>query len=469
MAGIPTVEAVRAHFDGIAKDYDNWKNKNGYYYRNIKAFVRKNIRPNSRVLEVGCGTGEILETTRPAYGVGVDLSPEMVRIAKAKYPQFKFFCSPIEDFRSQEKFDYIVLVDVLDHVYDIVTVFESLYRLCHPTTKIIITTINPWWDPLMKFLEKMKAKMPEGPHNFIEERNIRKTLELLNFSINYSGFLLLMPLDVPLVSYLANTIGVRTLGLRKFSAVQYMTLHPTMENTVDLGLGCSVIIPCHNEEGNIENAVRRIPQMGKGTEIIVVNDGSTDRTAERVRAMQKDHPNLKLIDYSPNRGKGVAVDQGFRAAKQEVIMILDADLSVMPEELPRFFTPLNKGLCQFVNGSRMVYPMESQAMRTLNLLGNKIFGLLMTFITGQNLTDTLCGTKALYRMDYQHIKMGLDRWGDFDLLFGAAQLGNKIMEVPVHYMERRSGESKMKTFRHGFHLLRACLRGFRELVLVPKT
>jgi len=149
-------------------------------------------------------------------------------------------------------------------------------------------------------------------------------------------------------------------------------------------------------------------------------------------------------------------------------MILDADLSTTPEELPRFFAPLNNGTCQFVNGTRMVYPMEKQAMRILNHFGNKLFGLLMTFITGQNLTDTLCGTKALYKKDFQHIKMGGDKWGDFDLLFGSAKLGNKILEVPVHYQTRKSGESKMKALKHGFHLLKACLRGFKDLVFIPQ-
>ena len=313
-------------------------------------------------------------------------------------------------------------------------------------------------------MEKLKAKMPEGPHNFIEKRNLGKVLEVLDFSISYSGYMLLFPKYLPGLSFFANTLGVRLWGLNKLSSVQYMTIQPRAKNTTDLGFGCSVVIPCYNEEGNIESAVRRIPKMGKMTEIIVVNDGSSDQTAEKVRSLQKDFPNLKLVDYQPNHGKGYAVRQGFDAATQDVIMILDADMSVPPEELPRFFDPINKGLCQFVNGTRLVYPMQDQAMRMLNHLGNKFFGLLMTFITQQSLTDTLCGTKALLKSDYKRIKWGLDKWGDFDLLFGAAKLGLKILEVPIHYMSRKSGESKMKTFRHGMHLLKACARGFKELV-----
>jgi glycosyltransferase involved in cell wall biosynthesis len=243
-----------------------------------------------------------------------------------------------------------------------------------------------------------------------------------------------------------------------------MLIRPVSKNNVDLQMGCSVIIPCHNEEDNIEAAVRRIPQMGKMTEIIVVNDGGTDKTVQRVKDFQKEFPDLKLIDYSPNQGKGYAVKKGFEEATQEILVILDADLSVLPEELPRFFNPLNKAMCQFVNGTRMVYPMENQAMRTLNLLGNKLFGFIMSFITQQTLTDTLCGTKALYKSDFKRIRWGLDRWGDFDLLFGAAKMGCKIMEIPVHYHSRKSGESKMKSFRHGLHLLKACYLGFKELV-----
>ena len=457
---------VKNHFDLIAKDYDKWKKKNAYYYNSIKSLIGKVVRTRSKVLDVGCATGEILASTNPAEGVGIDISPELIGIARSKFPQHTFICSSIEKFQYQEKFDYIIMVDLMDHVYDVMDVFKSLYKFCHPRTKIILTTINPWWEPVLSFMEKIGAKMPEGPHNFIEKRNLTKLIELLDFSISYSGYILLFPKRIPGLSYLANTIGVKIWGINKFSFVQYMVVHPMPKNEFDLGLGCSVIIPCYNEAGNIEGAIKRVPKMGKETEIIVVNDGSKDATADIVRELQKNYPNLKLIDYKPNRGKGFAVKQGFDAATQEILMILDADMSVPPEELPRFFDLLNKRICDFVNGTRMVYPMQNQAMRFLNLFGNKVFSFILTFIAGQHLTDVLCGTKALYKKDYRHIKMGMDKWGDFDLLFGTAKLGNKIVEMPVHYMARTAGKSKMKTFRHGFHLLGICFRGLKELVLM---
>lgn len=468
MSPIIKKESVAEHFDEIAPNYDNWKRKNSYYYSNIKAFISRIFPPGSKVLEVGCGTGEILASMNPKRGVGIDISQKMVELAKQKYPQYTFIHAPIEDLDIDEKFDYVIMVDVVDHVYDVVDVFTSLRRFCHPTTRIILTTISPWWEPILSLMEKLSAKMPEGPHNFIEKRILGNMIEMVGFSVSYSGYLLLFPKWIPILSYIMNSIGVRIWGLNRLSAVQYMIIQPEFKKTFDLGLGCSVIIPCHNEEDNIESAVRRIPSMGKETEIIVVNDGSTDGTAEKVRALQKEISNLKLVDYSPNRGKGQAVKQGFDAATQEVIMILDADVSTPPEELPRFFEPLNRGVCQFVNGTRMVYPMEEQAMRTVNLFFNKMFGYMMSFITQQTLTDTLCGTKALYRSDYKRMQWGIDRWGDFDLLFGAAKMGSKIMEVPVHYLTRQSGESKMKSLKHGIHLLIACVKGFRQLIFIPR-
>lgn len=459
-------EIVKEHFDRIAPDYDAFKRRNKYYYDHIKAFVRRHVRPHSRVLEIGCGTGEILSQTQASRAVGIDISGEMIKLARAKFLDLTFIHSSLEESELKEKFDFILMTDLIHHVYDVMSVFEKVHTLCHPQTKIIVTSINPWWDPFFKFAERFKLKAPDVPLNYFDRRNIGKILELIDFHISQTGYLLLMPFYVPILSFIFNSLGVRIGVLNKFSSVYFMVIQPTIKNTTDLGFGCSVVIPCHNEEGNIIEAVQRIPKMGRRTEIIVVNDGSTDETVQRVRSIQGQNPDLKLIDYSPNRGKGHAVKIGFDTASEEILMILDADMTVEPEELPRFFDPLNKGLCQFVNGTRLIYPKEGQSMRFLNQLGNKLFSLLMTFLTNQTLTDTLCGTKALYKTDYKYVKMGLDKWGDFDLLFAAAKAGNKILEVPVHYKSRKAGISKMRAFRHGVHLLQACVRGFKELVFI---
>lgn len=464
MSELMDKEVIEGHFDEIASNYDYWKEKNSYYYSTIKNFIGRYIPEGASVLEIGCGTGDILASTHPKRGVGIDISANMVSIAQKKHPNLTFIHSPIEDLTLDEQFDYIIMVDVVDHVCDIMDVFQNLHQFCKPTTQVMLTTINTWWDPILTLMEKWGQKMPEGPHNFVEKHNLAKMINLLDFSVSYSGFMLLFPKYIPVLSFFMNNLVTRLWPFNRFSAVQYMIIQPTVKNETNLGYGCSVIIPCHNEEGNIEEGIRRIPKMGKETEIIVVDDGSIDGTAQKAESLKEKFPNLKVISYKPNRGKGSAVKVGFEAATHEVIMILDADLSTPPEELPRFFDPLNKGLCQFVNGTRLVYPMQDQAMRMLNLLGNKIFGYVMSFITQQHLTDTLCGTKALYKSDFKRMSWGLDKWGDFDLLFGAAKIGSKIMEVPVHYKSRKSGESKMKSFRHGIHLLCACYYGFKEIV-----
>ncbi|MBF0216185.1 MAG: glycosyltransferase [Candidatus Omnitrophica bacterium] len=459
------LEDVRHELDAIAKSYDEWRKKNRYFYESIEGFLKKRVASGARVLEIGCRTGDYLAAVEPSYGVGLDISPEMVKIARGKYPRYKFEYSTLGSYDSSEKFDYILLVNVLGYVNDVTSLLENVSRFCHPTTKIIITTINPWWDFILTMSEKLQAKMPSAPHNYLDRSCLFKIIESLDFSRISSGYMLLCPKRIPVLSFLLNTIGTRTIGLNKLSFVQYTILRPLSGSNTDLGYGCSVVIPCYNEEGNIASAVKRVPRMGRETEIIVVDDGSKDGTAAIARGLVNEMDGVKLVSYSPNRGKGYAVKQGFDAAENEVIMILDADMSVPPEELPRFFRLLNKGLCSFVNGTRMVYPMQDRAMKKLNLLGNKFFSGVMTFLTGQQLTDTLCGTKALYKKDYKRIKMGVDKWGDFDLLFGAAKNGDKILEVPVHYKSRKAGVSKMKTLSHGIHLTKVCIRGFKELIL----
>jgi glycosyltransferase involved in cell wall biosynthesis len=235
----------------------------------------------------------------------------------------------------------------------------------------------------------------------------------------------------------------------------------------------SVIVPCKNEQGNIESAVRRIPDMGRHTEILFCDDRSTDGTADEVRRMQHEHPDrdIRLID-GPGICKAENVWTGFRAARCDVLMILDADLTVIPEELPLFFNALVEGHGEFINGSRLVYPMRKGAMKLINMVGNKFFGLAFSYLLGQTIKDTLCGTKVLWRSDWERIEPLLnswgvsDRWGDYELLFGAAKRHLRIVDLPVHYQERIYGTTKMvKVFRNGLIMLRMCAASFLKLKL----
>ncbi len=233
----------------------------------------------------------------------------------------------------------------------------------------------------------------------------------------------------------------------------------------------SVIVPCKNEKGTIEDAAKRIPEMGKGTEMLFCDDKSIDGTAEEIKRVRKLYPekNIKLV-HGPGICKAKNVWTGFDAASGDILMILDGDLAVPPEDLPTFYRALAEGHGGFINGTRMVYPMEKNAMPLMNVVGNRFFSACVSFILGQRITDTLCGTKAFFRRDWGRVK-GLigswgadDRWGDFELLFGAAGLRLKIVEVPVHYVRRVYGKTKMdKRLVNGFIMLKMCAAAVKKL------
>lgn len=227
--------------------------------------------------------------------------------------------------------------------------------------------------------------------------------------------------------------------------------------------GVSVIVPCYNEEGNIAECVKRVPQMGRFTEIVVVNDGSKDNTLKVVEALRSDYPNLTVITYEKNGGKGTAVWRGLRAAKGDIVMILDADMTVPPEELVEFYEALEYHAADFASGTRFLYPMEKEAMRFANYIGNILFSKLVQVIVGSECSDTLCGTKAMRKTDFAHFVLEDKAWGDFDLIFHAARMKLRCVEVPVHYKSRVAGESKMKAFNAGVKFLKLCLQKWATL------
>jgi glycosyltransferase involved in cell wall biosynthesis len=230
---------------------------------------------------------------------------------------------------------------------------------------------------------------------------------------------------------------------------------------VTLGRTVSIIVPARNEAGNIEEIFRRVPDLGVETELVFVEGHSRDGTFEAIEAAMAAHPErpCQLLRQT-GEGKGNAVREGFARARGDVLMILDADLTVPPEDLPRFYAALVSGKGEFINGVRLVYPMEAEAMRFLNLLGNKFFSWAFSFLLGQPVKDTLCGTKVLWRSCYEAIAANrayfgdFDPFGDFDLLFGAAKLNQKIVDLPIRYRERRYGATNIRRWKHGLLLLR---------------
>lgn len=457
-------QEVKRHFDHIAKLYDKYKEKNWYYYDHLKRFIDENVPKWKKVVEIGCGTGELLNHTRPSYGLGIDISERMIEKARSKFPHLEFITKEIEGIDVTEKFDYVLMIDLIDHIHDIWEVLAATERLVKEGSILCIATINPLWQPVFTVAEALKLKMPEGPHNFVPMGDIINLLQVFDYSIVKKQMRFLIPKKIPFLSEEINRIAPHFPILKDLCAAQ--TLVAKKEKTSpEYPYSCSVVVPCHNEEGNVEACAQRIPQMGKGTEVIFVNDGSTDRTEEKLQRVAQRYRHVKVVSYPVNRGKGYAVQKGFERATGDILMIFDADLTVPAEDLHEFYYPLAHHKARFVNGSRLVYPMEEESMRTLNLWGNQFFGAAMSWLIGQRLTDTLCGTKAFFREDYKKMKIGRDRWGDFDFLFATRELNLKLVEIPIHYKRRQFGESKMRVLRHSLLLARVCLWGLFHIKL----
>jgi len=466
--------ALVALLDAQAPDSDRWKRKNRYYYESIERIVRFHVPPGSSVLEIGCGTGDLLAALEPSRGVGVDISPEVVEIASGKHPGLSFLVGEAEDLPLSEPFDYVVLSDLIGYLDDVQRSFEQLNRVCHTRTRVIITYYNYLWEGVLRAGERLGMKRPQPDQNWLALGDLQNLLSLAGFQTVSMGYKVLLPVRIPLLSSLCNRVLANLPLLRKLCLVEVIIARPAPVAVPENTLSCSVVVPARNERGNIEDAVRRIPEMGRHTEIIFVEGNSRDGTAEEIERVIAAHPErtVKLVRQGSGVGKGDAVRKGFAAATGDVLMILDADLTVPPEELPKFLKTLASGSGEYVHGSRLVYPMEKQAMRFLNTLGNKFFSLAFTWLLDQRLKDTLCGTKVLYRRDYERIAAGrsyfgdFDPFGDFDLIFGAAKLDLKIVEIPIRYRERTYGTTQISRFRHGWLLLRMCLFALRRIKFV---
>jgi SAM-dependent methyltransferase len=459
------------HLNALAPQAGRWRAKNRYYYETLEKILRFHVPAGSSVLEIGCGTGDLLHALAPKRGVGIDISQAMVTIARSKYPSLEFLTGDAEDLPLSEKFDYVILSDVIGYLEDIQRAFEEIRKVSRSRTRVIVTYYNFFWEPVLRAGERLGMKRPQPDQNWLAPDDIQNLLSLAGFQTIRKGYELLLPVRIPLLSDFFNRILVNIPLLRKLALVHLVIARPAPVPVPLETLSCSVIIPARNEKGNIEGAVARTPWMGKHTELIFVEGNSSDGTAEEIERVIASNPgrDITLLRQGDGVGKGDAVRKGFAAAKGDVLMILDADLTMPPEELPKFLHALASGRGEFINGSRLVYPMEKQAMRFLNVLGNKFFSLAFTYLLDQRFKDTLCGTKVLFRQEYERIAAGrgyfgdFDPFGDFDLIFGAAKLDLKIVEVPIRYRERTYGSTQISRFRHGWLLLKMSAFALRRI------
>ena len=462
-------QSLIKYFNTEASQRDKWIRKNRYYHNEIMNLCRFVIPEASSVLEVGSGTGELLKKLKPKYGMGVDISAVMIATAKLKYPDLKWRVGDVEDLSLSESFDYVLMSDVIGFLGDIEKSFFSLRTISHGGTRLVIIYYNCLWEPLLKLAEFLNFKARQPIQNWLSEQDVENMLYLAGFEMIKRGRKILIPVYIPIVSVFFNKIICNLPLFSKLGLVQYLIARPRPDPVKNYSV--SVIIPARNEKGNIKNAIQRMPEFGASQEIIFIEGHSQDGTLEEIKTVVEKYKGKKNIRYAVQKGKGKgdAVRLGFSMATGDILMILDADLTVSPEDLPKFYRAVALGKGEFVNGSRLVYPLEKESMRFFNILGNKFFSLMFSWILGQRIKDTLCGTKVLFKKDYEKIASGrkyfgdFDPFGDFDLLFGAAKLNLKIIEMPVHYQARTYGSTNIQRWKHGWLLLKMTLFAMRKI------
>lgn len=460
-----------------ARSRDLWKKRNHYYHEQIEALCRGIIPQDSAVLEIGCSTGGLLAALKPQRGRGIDISPEAIRLAGEKYPSLKFSVQNAEDLPADDPYDYVVLSDVVGYLADVWAAFRSLRRVTKPSTRVVITYYNALWEPILDLAQLLGLKSRQRLQNWLSMSDLEEQLKVNGYEVVRKNHRILLPIYIPLISTFVNRFLANLPLIQKLCLVQCLVAResPFLRSANPTSYTCSVIVPCRNELDNIAEIFKRHPMLGRSTELIFVDGNSIDGTVQAIEkemAQYRGKLTVKLIHQGDGQGKGDAVRKGFAAATGDFLFILDADLTVPPEDLPKFYQAIAENQGEFINGTRLVYPMEKEAMRWLNLVANRIFGFMFTWLLNQRIKDTLCGTKVIARADYQRLAANraffgdFDPFGDFDLLFGAAKLSLKIVEIPVRYRARTYGFTKIDRFRHGWLLLKMCFVAMFKLKFV---
>ncbi len=460
-----------SHWDSLARQLDTWTGCGGAYHRRLAEIYRFLVPPGQRVLELGCGRGDLLAALQPAFGLGVDFSAEMVRRARRRHPSLLFIQGDAHAVPLSGAFDVILLSDLVNDLWDVQTVFDEVARLAGPHTRILLNVYSRLWEVPLEVTRRLGLSKPTLHENWLTVDDIGNLLTLAGLEKIHSWQEILLPLPVPLLAPLCNKLLVRFWPFRELGLTNFVVAKRVARPVeADRAPTVSVVVPARNEAGNIPQVLARVPEMGAGTELIFVEGHSADDTYATIEREIQGHRQRRCrLFQQTGIGKGDAVRLGFAHATGEILMILDADLTVPPETLPRFYAALVEGRGEFINGVRLVYPMEHQAMRFLNLVGNKLFSLAFSWLLGQPVKDTLCGTKALWRRDYERIAAGrsyfgdFDPFGDFDLLFGAARRNLKIVDLPIRYRERTYGTTNIQRWKHGWLLLRMTWFGFWRL------
>jgi len=467
------LRSIAGFFDNFAPAEARWRRRNRTYYRLIESIHRFLVPEGAAVLEIGSGGGDLLASLRPSRGVGIDVSEEMTKLARSRHPELEFVTAAGEQFVADERFDYVILSDLVPFAFDLEFLFRNVRSMSHMRTRVVIHSYSQLWRPLIQLAELLRLKPRKPIRNWVTPGDVRNLLELADLEVVSVSRQILWPKKLPLLTTLLNGLLGRIWGIRHLSLTWWVVAKPAGAPE-GRDLSVSIVVPCRNEAGMIAEIIERTPELGSETELIFVEGASTDDTPDEIQRQIAAHPERRIVlHHQTGKGKGDAVRLGFAHARNELLMILDADLTVAPEDLPKFYRAVVEGHADFANGSRLVYDLQPGAMQFLNVLGNKFFSAVFSSLLEQPVKDTLCGTKVLRKSDYEAIARArayfgdFDPFGDFDLLLGAARQRLRIVDVPVRYAARTYGETNISRFRHGSLLLQMAVFGFYKLKVKP--
>jgi SAM-dependent methyltransferase len=460
------------YWDEFAASIDKWERSRHAFRERLSEVYRFLVPGGKRVLDLGCANGDLLASLKPSYGVGVDFSEGMIALARGRHPDLRFVQQDAEQLDLGEQFDYIICSDLVNDLWDLQAVFERVRLHSHPGTRLILNAYSRVWEGPRRLAEVLRLAKRQLSQNWVTVEDLENVLFLSGFEVFRKGQEVLWPFWTPLWDTLCNRYLVKVAPFRWFAMSNFIVARPIPTPRPRQAV-VTVVVPARNEAGNISEILDRVPEMGAGTELIFVEGNSKDDTYEAIQREIARRPGCEAkLFRQTGKGKGDAVRLGYAHATGDVLMILDADLTVPPEDLPRFYEAWHSGKGEFINGVRLMYPMEERAMRFFNLLGNKFFSLAFSWLLGQSIKDTLCGTKVLSRQDYETIAANrgyfgqLDPFGDFDLIFGAAKNSLRIIDLPIRYRERTYGETNIQRWSHGWLLLKMLVLAMRRIRFV---
>ncbi len=413
-----------------------WNTKNKYYHDYVRDFI---------------------SFLTPAGKKTLEINPET--------PAFSAF---------RNKYDYVVFSDVLGYVTDVTEILTGSLRILNTEGRVIVTQYNALWEPLLSFASRFGLRKPEISQNWLSLADLRNFAYLSGFEVVKSGTKMMLPVYIPFISEFVNKYISNIFPFSKLGIFHYLVLRKSPKVNFETVPSVSIIVVARNEAGTIKKIITELPTLGSFTELIFVEGGSKDNTLEVIQKEVAHYVGDKRLKWlvQDGTGKGDAVRKGFDAATGDILMIYDGDMTVPANEVYKFYDAIVSGKGEFINGSRLVYPMEKKSMRFFNIIGNKFFSLAFSFVLGQQIKDTLCGTKVLRRKDYEDVKKNraffgdFDPFGDFDILFGSAKLNLKIIDLPVHYKERTYGTTNISRWSHGVLLLRMTIFAARKIKFI---